>query len=239
MMGWVWVNGSRVISSLATLVNLSPANAAGDRECFNLRVSGDNGRASAQALSGNNGGSAAAVGPTVAAHTWVHCAAVFSANNSRIAYTNGVPGTANTTNLNPAPAGITQFNIACEQTSGTYTNRINGFVAEIAVWNVALTRTEILSIYLGNQSPIAVRPANLVAYYPLLKGCPSVASPRDGAALSEVLSSTINLQSYDDPSYDYFPLYRSLAVEMGRFNARSMVPFHARREARFNHMMVR
>jgi hypothetical protein len=220
-------------------VNLSPANAAGDRECFNLRVLGDSGRASAQALSGNNGGSAGATGPSVAAHTWVHCAAVFSANNSRTAYTNGVPGAANTTNLNPAPAGITQFNIACEQTSGTYTNRVNGFIAEIAVWNVALTRTEILSIYLGNQSPIAVRPANLVAYYPLLKGCPNTASPRDSSALVDVLSSTINLQSYDDPSYDYFPLYRTQAIELGAFNTRSMVPFRTRMQRPFSHMLVR
>jgi hypothetical protein len=44
---------------------------------------------------------------------------------------------------------------------------LNGQIAEAAVWNVALSAAEIASLSKGF-SPLLIRPASLVAYWPLI-----------------------------------------------------------------------
>ena len=48
---------------------------------------------------------------------------------------------------------------------------MNGDLAHIAIWNVALTDAEIASLYNGGigLDPRYVRSANLVAYWPLIR----------------------------------------------------------------------
>jgi hypothetical protein len=99
------------------------------------------------------------------ANTWQHACGVFSAANARAAYLNGGGVGTNSTSL--TPTGIDR----------TYVGRLTGFdgslygsmnaaVAEAAIWNVALTADEVLQLAKG-LSPLLVRPASLVSYWPI------------------------------------------------------------------------
>lgn len=107
--------------------------------------------------------SAYGVSPTGGvAGTWMHGAAVFTSATSRQAFMNGVGGTVNTTSKTPAMTtpvthlgGISTF------------SPMNGALAEVALWNVALTADEVLALSRG-VCPLLIRPNNLNRYWPLL-----------------------------------------------------------------------
>lgn len=102
---------------------------------------------------------------TVGTGIWSHAAGVFSAANSRTAYLNGQAGTTDV-NLNVAGLGNTT-NIG-EVISSEF---FNGDIAHAAIWNVALTTAEILSLYNG-LSPLLIRSSALSAYW-ILAGAAS------------------------------------------------------------------
>lgn len=102
-------------------------------------------------------------------NTWFHACGVTSAINSRSIYLNGGGKNTNTTSIS-APVGInrTAFGVAAESTLDTpFAPGGNGDLAEVAIWNVALTDTEVLVLASG-VSPMLVRPASLVGYWPLI-----------------------------------------------------------------------
>lgn len=63
----------------------------------------------------------------------------------------------------------------------------NGYVAECALWNTALTDAEIESLAKGF-SPRRIRPQSLVFYAPLLRNLQDL---RQGLALTAVNSPTV------------------------------------------------
>ncbi len=108
-------------------------------------------------VSGNSG--------TASTSTWNHCAGVFESSTSRTAYVNGVAGSLNATaNTFTAPDTV---RIGATVISAALANYMNGRVAEVGVWNVALTASEIESLASGI-SPLMVRPHALVFYAPML-----------------------------------------------------------------------
>lgn len=94
---------------------------------------------------------------------YVHCGAVFSSATSRLAYFNGSPGTPQTTSR--IPSGIDRCAVGVNYAS-TPANYANGDIAEAAMWNVALSDSDMASLARG-VSPLLVRPESLVAYWPL------------------------------------------------------------------------
>jgi hypothetical protein len=97
-------------------------------------------------------------------------AGVFSATNSRIAYWNATAGATNTTNI----TGLTAFNriaVGCTF-SGVNNSGIGslfpGDIAEVGIWNAALTAAEIASLAKGMTCD-KIRPQNLVFYAPLVR----------------------------------------------------------------------
>ena len=97
--------------------------------------------------------------------TWNHCAGVVATSASRTAYLNGSPGTTLATAR--TLASLTQMSLGAFKATGTSVfTPMNGAIAEVGVWDVALTTSEITSLAKG-ASPLLVRPANLVSYIPL------------------------------------------------------------------------
>lgn len=102
-------------------------------------------------------------GTAIGTGAWSHAAVVFASASSRTAYKNGVAGTEAT--LSRTPAGI----VAIRLGSQAGTNFMDGKLAEVGIWNVALNADEVAALAKGF-SPQLIRPASLVHYYPLIRG---------------------------------------------------------------------
>lgn len=95
---------------------------------------------------------------------WHHAAGVFTSTTSRQAFVDGVGGTIGTTSRSfPTTLDGIWMGVLPES---TFIEPAEGRLAEVGVWNVALTDAEIASLASG-VSPLMVRPQNLVGYWPL------------------------------------------------------------------------
>ena len=119
------------------------------------------------AVTANTGGTEfiAQTSTTFSANTWSHGAAVFASATSRSAYLNGGGKITETTSATPAP-GLTTLHVGGYFSGSTLFGPMNGRLAEIGIWDAALTDDEVISLSKG-VSPLRVRPQNLVAYWPL------------------------------------------------------------------------
>jgi hypothetical protein len=104
--------------------------------------------------------------------TWGHAGAVFASNTSRSAYANG--GNKGTTTTSITVGALTLATLgALTFSGGSVANYLDGKIAEVGVWNVALTDDEMAS--LGKRySPRLIRPASLVFYAPLIRNLQDV-----------------------------------------------------------------
>ena len=118
-----------------------------------------------RAVARNGGSDGIADSGTFSNDTWNHAVAVFATDTSRTAYLNGVAGTENTNNVaNPSP--FVFYSIGANLVSG---NAFGGRIAEVAIWDVAISEDEISQLAAGF-SPFLVRSSDLVAYYPSDEG---------------------------------------------------------------------
>jgi hypothetical protein len=111
--------------------------------------------------------------------TWHHGACVFASTTSRTAYLNAadyfatvaeggseVSGTS--TVFNSGPSAPDRLLIGARIDAGAIGAICNGDIAEVAIYNVALTRAEIVALAKGF-TPDQVRPQSLVFYAPLVR----------------------------------------------------------------------
>jgi len=96
--------------------------------------------------------------------TWHHLCGVFAASDDRTAYLDGGNKGTDATDLSPDYVDLTAIGAFKDNTPGEY---CSGRIAEAAIWNVALTDAEV-AILADGFSPLLVRPASLVAYWPLI-----------------------------------------------------------------------
>lgn len=99
---------------------------------------------------------------------WVHVCGVYAANNSRTAYVNGVAGITNTSTATPNAANIDTVRVNVRYFGGSLGSYGNANIAEIAVYNVALSGDEIVMLSKGFSASL-VKPQNLVYYAPLIR----------------------------------------------------------------------
>lgn len=143
------------------------AHTGGDDKQIRLVISTDNGanwavEANSWSTDGYDLGAATAASSY---NTWQHACGVFASTSSRSGYLNGAnKGT--DTNANTATATPDELNIGYGPFSGGTGDKWNGYLAEIAVWDVALTDVEVAMLGTDAVSPLFVRPANLVLYVP-------------------------------------------------------------------------
>lgn len=159
-----WFN----VANVTTFFNLVALTDAGGNAYATLALAGDVGGDPVQAIQSDFGEVTASTSAGFSASTWQHACGVYSATNSRAAYLNG--GSKGTNSSSPPSSGHAWANTSVGAFKGSSTSvfsPINGSMAETAVWNVALTDDEVLSLARG-VSPRLVRPTGLVAYWPLV-----------------------------------------------------------------------
>lgn len=98
---------------------------------------------------------------------WTHACGVLSSNTSRTAYINGGSSGTNATNVS---ASTVQCSIGAQRfaTFPLGTSFTMGQIAEVGIWNVALTAAEIASLAKGMTCD-KIRPQSLVYYAPLVR----------------------------------------------------------------------
>ena len=97
---------------------------------------------------------------------WHHACAVFASSTSRSIYLDGTNKITNTTSITPSSGSITGTRIGDSDA-----DCFDGDLAEVAIWNAALSDAEVASLFVSNGVgvyPTDVKVANLVAYWPVL-----------------------------------------------------------------------
>ncbi len=113
----------------------------------------------------NFGGTSTATAGTFIVNTWHHCVAVFASNTSRTAYFDGTAGTENTDTRSAVSSDRVAIGRAGDTSPGDY---FSGRIAEVGIWNAALTAAEITALSKG-YSPQLIRPQSLVFYAQLIR----------------------------------------------------------------------
>jgi hypothetical protein len=131
----------------------------GGSQCYRLVFKGnDGGDPIISQIIGSGTDPSASTSTGYSVNTWHHACGVFAAiNDIRAFIDGGSKGTnaSGTGSLTPDRTSI-----------GALLNHFSGRVAEVAIWNVALTDDEVAVLGAG-YSPLLVRPQSLVAYWPL------------------------------------------------------------------------
>jgi hypothetical protein len=135
------------------------------------------------------GSTAAAVSTTgLTFNTWHHICGIAYATNSRAAFLNGGSKGTNSTTVNPTSMG--QMIIGAMRYNGTLEEYFNGLIAIPAIWDVALTDDEVLSLAQGTR-PDLVRPESLVSY--------QLFDPRILDIQGHAWTNSGSTDSFDDP----------------------------------------
>jgi hypothetical protein len=126
---------------------------------------------------------------TATTNQWVHAAGVVTSLSSRTIYMNGGNAVTSTATI-AAYNTFTEMGIGAQQgsTASTYENFWAGDLAEVGVWNVALTADEIASLGKGVTCD-QVRPQSLVFYSPLIR---NIADMARGVTLTNVNTATVS-----------------------------------------------
>jgi Concanavalin A-like lectin/glucanases superfamily len=104
-------------------------------------------------------------GGSLTLNTWNFMCAVFTSTTSRTIYLNNNAGITAATSI-AAPTGINVNTIGIKP-DGTEFN-VQGFIAEVGIWNIALSSTEVAQLAQGF-SPAFVKNQNLITYVPLIR----------------------------------------------------------------------
>lgn len=97
------------------------------------------------------------------ADTWHHVCGVEVSTSGRAVYLDG--GSKGTNATDATPTGMNKTSIGIAANLGA---DFIGSIAEVGIWNVALTDAEVLVLSKG-YSPLCVRPQSLVFYVPLIR----------------------------------------------------------------------
>jgi len=136
----------------------------GGSHAFFLGVN-NTGKAQAQINAPGSGGFAQAVSTaSLSANAWHHIAAVYRSTSSRDAYLDGGGKGSDTTTVTPAPMSRTELG----RVAG-FATYLDGALAEVGVWNGALSDVEVRRLATG-YAPPWIRPETLVFYAPLVAG---------------------------------------------------------------------
>lgn len=102
------------------------------------------------------------VGTAVPSGVWTHVGTVVASATSITSYSGGTPSTTATTNFTGLSA-LNHLSIGAQWSWGAAASYLTGSVAEVGIWNVALSAAEMASLASGAR-PISIRPESLVFY---------------------------------------------------------------------------
>lgn len=158
------------------------ANAGNNQ--FALQARGDIAGDPIRVFSGSAGTAAALSSTGYSASTWHHAAGVFASTTSRTVYLDG--GNSGSDSTSASTTGVDRTRIGARYFSGLgfYTN---GRIAEVGIWNAALTTDEIAALAKGI-SPRLIRPQSLVFYTPLVR---DIIDLKGGASVTNTNTATV------------------------------------------------
>lgn len=144
-----------------TLISVS--NSTGGQR-YRLRITGTG----LVRLIATAGGTDSTIDTTsgISASTWGHACAVISSATSRTVYLNAANST--TTTVSRSSSGFTRLQIGSGRESSANLDYFNGQIADVGIWDRALTLPEITSLARGVSCPL-VSVNNLVFYAPLIR----------------------------------------------------------------------
>lgn len=116
-----------------------------------------------QAQDSGGSGNATSTANIGSAETWYHAAGVFAGISSRTVYLDGANSATSSNTISPT---VTDTHFGILNLGGSTFVALDGDLAEWGVWDVALGVDEIIALARG-ASPLLIRPASLVAYYPV------------------------------------------------------------------------
>lgn len=179
---WIRRSSSAVNQSVLSVGD----NAGTHRNQINLR-SGSSPQFAVEAIAiGSIATSRAVTGSATTLNQWDHACCVYNSATSRFAYLNGTASTEDTTDVGSQNAA-TGLQVATRIASNAATNYTQGLMAEVGVWNAALTAAEIASLADGMTCD-KVRPQSLVFYAPLVRNLQDV---KGGLAITNNSAATV------------------------------------------------
>ena len=96
--------------------------------------------------------------------TWQHACGVFAASNSRVVYINGGARAFGSVTVELGTPTVTT--LGATYSAGSRTQFLEGYLAEAAVWDVALSEADVKLLAAGYY-PDQIRPGNIVSYWSL------------------------------------------------------------------------
>jgi len=117
--------------------------------------------------------------------TWHHACGVFETTTSRAVYLDGANSATNSDSRTPSTP--TSFQIGAFLDGATPIQHFDGRMAEIGIWNAALTAAEIASLAKGMTCD-KVRPQSLVFYAPLVR---DLVDAKGGLTITNNNSATV------------------------------------------------
>jgi len=135
---------------------------------------------------------ATTVGPV--ANNWFHAAGVVSSLSSRSVYFNGHDKVTNTTPLATPASAPDHFNVGATTTPSLY---LNGNIAEVAVWSIALSDAEISQLA-GGALPTSIQAGSLWGYWRVTGGNPEQDVSGHNRSLSVNPASTGAIEPVDN-----------------------------------------
>jgi hypothetical protein len=166
---WFNVDSVTVNHSLVSITNSGIAGSITRFAMFAAgAISGDPVRVIASDAASNNGIASTTSG--YSANFWHHAAGVFTSASSRSVYLDGGNSATDTTSITPTLLDRTNIGVQFLQNAGGTSGIAfaDGLIAEVGIWNAALTAAEIASLAKGMTCD-KVRPQSLVFYAPLVR----------------------------------------------------------------------
>ena len=157
-----WAQFSGGTTAPHTLVFVGDASATD--QYFTLEAKGDVVGDPIRAQARSGGGAAADTSTAFVNDIQHHCCAVFTSSISRACFIDG--GSKGTDTTSSTPTGVDRMAIGRAMDSSA-SDTISGRIAEVGIWNAALTDAEVAILALGFSPPF-VRPQSLIGYWPLI-----------------------------------------------------------------------
>lgn len=158
-----WFKGDAAVSDEQQIIQIQDQSATDHYFRLCIKHDGSDPLICARARSG--GGASEAFGTTViAANTWYHAGVSWISSTERPVWLDGVNEVTDTDSESPAGLDSITIGAAGDSSPGDY---FDGDICEVGLWDVELTAAEWALLAAG-YSPLLVRPAALVYYWPLV-----------------------------------------------------------------------
>lgn len=205
-------------TAAADTIGLMGLTASGsDTERMGMRIQGGN-QFHAESRSGGTFPTASIAGVTL--NTWMHFCAVWASTSSRRCYLNGTEGTVESTLVTPLSLATT---FIARYTGGTGGLEMNGQLCEAAIWNIALSASEITTIASGLRHKW-MQPGNLISYV-VINGTSSPEPDFVGGRNWTITGAPANYTTDAPPLFDAgAPVYEQVGYRWRQDNGSLIAP---------------